>query len=204
MTAKDNGNNTGSAETHIRAFIAIELPTALKDGLTEIQETFRATIKDGISWARPETMHLTIKFLGSIDASRINEVSAAIEDAASKIAPFELTAKGLGAFPSKKRPSTIWVGIEDSPELERLHERIESRLEAIGFPREKKGLRPHLTLARVRRGRSEIKKSIAHALSTFETKLSDSFTVRELVLFESELRKVGALHTPIKRFNFRD
>lgn len=187
---------------YLRAFIAIELPTALKDELTDIQKALRADLKDAVSWAKPETIHLTIKFLGSIETDRLNEVSKAVKDATSNTGRFELTAKGLGAFPSKKRPSTLWIGIEESSELERLHERIESRLENIGLQREKRGLHPHLTLARVRK--TEAKRRLAETLKAFKTNLSYAFTVKELVLFKSEVHKSGAVHTPIERFKLED
>lgn len=199
-------NKTGGSSKYLRAFIAIELPTALKDELTDIQKALRADLKDAVSWARPETMHLTIKFLGSIETSRIDELSVAIKDATADTAPFELTTEGLGAFPNKARPSTLWIGIEQSSELKRLHERIESQLENVGFEREKKELLPHLTLARLRRnsGNTETRRKLRKTLEAFKTKFSQAFTVRELVLFKSELHKSGAVHTPIERFKLED
>ena len=187
----------------VRAFIAIELPETLKDKLTDIQTALKANLKDGVSWAKSETVHLTVKFIGNIEPSRLKEVSTAIKNATAVTGSFELTAKGLGAFPSIARPSTLWVGIEESRELKALHERVESRTEDIGLQREKKGLHPHLTLARVRssRAKAEIRRRLVEALKDFTLELSHRFTVKEVVLFKSELHKDGAVHTPIERFN---
>jgi RNA 2',3'-cyclic 3'-phosphodiesterase len=151
-------------------------------------------IQSQISWTKPSNIHLTLKFLGGVEASRIDAVGKAIERAAQGIGPFEVEVGGAGCFPSSRSPRVLWVGITDTPEqLRRLYDNIENQLEGKGFPREKRKFSPHLTIGRIRAPQNSVSVADALIAKGFD---SQSFTVREVILMRSDLRPTGSIYTP--------
>src|SRR5438094_9477981 len=96
----------------IRAFIAIELPPAVKALLTTIQEELRETMgrtAGAVKWVRPEGIHLTLQFLGDVSDRQVSEIEQAIERACADMSPFSLNLDKLGVFPNLRRPRVLWV-----------------------------------------------------------------------------------------------
>jgi 2'-5' RNA ligase len=105
-----------------------------------------------MKWVDPESIHLTLDFLGSILPSRSSEILAAIGPVVRQRKPFGCGVGGLGAFPGIRGPRVLWLGVDArGTDLEALVIEIENALEPLGFPRERRPFRPHLTLARSRR-----------------------------------------------------
>ncbi len=103
-------------------------------------------------WIRPENYHFTLKFLGEVDGSMLPSIHEAARSAASGTEPFRLTMGSIGGFPDLDDPRVIYYGIDSGFEkLRDLAGRIEDECEKIGFERDKKRFRAHLTLARVKR-----------------------------------------------------
>ena len=135
----------------VRAFIAIELPVAVKSALAGLQDCFKRSEPAPVKWADPGSIHLTLKFLGNIDTDSIPQLTRAISEAAGEIAPFQLELGKPGGFPTLRAPRVLWVGLRcNTDSLSALQKNIESALVPLGFPREKKGFSPHLTFGRVR------------------------------------------------------
>ncbi|HMA66901.1 MAG TPA: RNA 2',3'-cyclic phosphodiesterase, partial [Desulfosalsimonadaceae bacterium] len=101
MAAKGQSRETSAAK--MRAFVAIPLPEDVAGLLAEIQSGLK---KENwpVKWVRPESIHLTLKFLGDIPESEVGRIVSAMQIAVRPFAPLILTAAGLGAFPSVKRP----------------------------------------------------------------------------------------------------
>jgi 2'-5' RNA ligase len=186
----------------IRAFIAIDLPAECREALAGVQEQL-APVGRGVKWARPEGIHLTLKFLGDIDEAQVEAVSEAMRAAASGSDRMSLQMKGVGAFPGVARPRVVWVGVVgDVAPLAALQRDLEARLALLGFEPEARRFSPHLTLGRVKeftkdfggRGKSRLGEAIV-ALAGLE--LSD-FEAAELVLFRSELKPGGAVYTRLR------
>src|SRR5688572_8130706 len=134
----------------IRTFICIEIPESIKERIGQLQEALRP-IKAQVSWTKPSNIHLTLKFLGGVPASRVEGVRKAVERAASGISPFEVEVSGTGCFPSPRSPRVLWVGLSQLPEaLKQLSAKLEDELERLGFAREKRKFSPHLTIGRLR------------------------------------------------------
>ena len=180
----------------MRTFIAVDLPAELRVELGRWQEKLRKSAR-GARWVRPEGIHLTLKFLGEISSAQVIEVSK-ILSTLPRIAPFEIHFKGFGFFPHARRPRVLWVGIEPCPTLEALAAQVDKSLETVGFAREQRAFKPHLTLARFRvpRPQPEIEK----AISTGGPTVLGPITVREFFLFESILRSQGAAYRKLARF----
>lgn len=184
----------------IRSFIAIELPDELRRRLGQLETSLEAGGRYRAKWVRPDSIHLTLKFLGDVDADRIAGIGEAISEAARGIPPFSLEVKEPGAFPNLNRVQVVWVGIGgELDKLGRLQERLESNLEPLGFAPEKRAFRPHLTLARLYNGasleeRREFGRHIA-AVSFDPVGLP----VGAVNLMKSQLTRAGAVYSRLHR-----
>jgi len=167
----------------IRSFIAIELP----------QE------HPGVKWVDPESVHLTLKFLGNIPSGRVPEIEGAVREAARGVPAFHLEVGGLGVFPNPQRPRVAWVAVRGEVErLAGLQKGIDSVLLPLGFPRESRPFTPHLTLARVRERASpqERRRFGELVMSTkFEARLP--LEVSAISLMRSRLTPAGAIYSRI-------
>jgi len=149
-----------------------------------------------VSWVKPASVHLTLKFLGDVPANRIDRVIDGAERAARVTGAFEINIAGTGCFPSARNPRVLWVGLSALPdELLRLHAALEKEMEARGFDREHKRFAPHLTIGRIR----SKKNSAALADKLIEIGLAaESFETREIIVMKSDLNPAGSIHTPLK------
>jgi RNA 2',3'-cyclic 3'-phosphodiesterase len=180
----------------MRLFIAIELPSEIKAALAACQEELRQTGAHA-SWPPPGNLHLTLKFLGEVEATRLPALKQICAEAARQATRFTLITHGLGFFPNANRPRVVWVGLQaDTQQLPALQQQLEARLSEVGFPADDKAFHPHLTLGRI--------KTPAHIRALVECVQAYafpplSFTVTELVLMQSQLQPSGALYTPLLR-----
>ncbi|MBI5810167.1 MAG: RNA 2',3'-cyclic phosphodiesterase [Deltaproteobacteria bacterium] len=183
----------------MRAFIAIELPSGLTQAIKRLQAGLAGILlmnKD-IAWAKPENIHLTIKFLGDIEEGMVPVVAAALNKASAGIGPFTLIAKGVGMFPDEKKPRVLWVGISQCPPLKRLWSGIEDGLNGLGFGREEREFSPHLTLCRIKSPAAG--RAVAAAVAGGRPGIDMDFRVDSFVLFKSDLSSKGARYTELKR-----
>jgi 2'-5' RNA ligase len=104
-----------------------------------------------VKWARPDGIHVTLKFLGEVPDTREPELAAALGRAAAGSRPIPIVIGGFGAFPTLDRPRVIWAGLEPDPVLELLAHRVEEEFALLGFPPEGRPFQPHLTLGRATR-----------------------------------------------------
>src|ERR1051325_888630 len=152
-----------------RTFIAIEIPHDLRAAVIDHIKHVRETVPDvSASWSRDDNLHLTLKFLGDVPIARIGDVSAAVSAAARAAGPFELILAGSGVFPTRGRPSGLWIGIEDpSGGLHRVQRCLEEECAAHGFNRDARGYHPHLTIARIRKPQGAKDLATAHMALNF-------------------------------------
>jgi RNA 2',3'-cyclic 3'-phosphodiesterase len=185
-----------------RTFIAIEIPAGLRATIIDYIKHLRGRIPDvSASWSREDNLHLTLKFLGDVPVSRIGEVSAAASAAARTSGPCELILAGSGVFPTKGKPSVLWIGIEDPRGgLYKVQQRLEEECAARGFTRDARAYHPHLTIARVRKPHGAKDLAAAHLALEFA---AQTFTAKELIVFQSELLPQGSRHTAISRHELR-
>ncbi len=184
----------------VRAFVALELPDEVKTFLYTIIKDLRTAIKEA-RWVNTQAMHLTLKFLGDVPLPTIPTVVTALEKPLTIRGPIQLRLSGLGCFPNIKRPRVLWIGVTDTQSILRpLVEEIENALLPLGFPRESRSFKPHLTLARVRSSDSDA--SGMKSLVEHQDLAGKLFTVENAVLYESILKPEGAQYRPIKKFCF--
>lgn len=178
-----------------RAFIAIELNEGIHLELASLQSVLKKSNAD-VKWVAPESIHLTLKFLGNIDSQKIKEIEKILNETAAGIEPFVLTLKGIGAFPKLDYPRVIWVEVESGAiQSEQLAKSIEERLEGIGIPREDREFRAHITLGRVKSPKNKDKLKEIIASTKFEAE--SAVDVKHLTLFKSQLTRDGSVYTPL-------
>ena len=186
----------------VRTFIAIELTTALLKALEEIQSRLRQGEGGAAGrWVRKEGIHLTLKFLGELPSDDLKALYEAVAQACRGRDPFTLAATGLGCFPNSRRPRVIWVGVrEETGQLEALQRAIDVELGRLGFPKEKRAFRPHLTLARVRRraSRAEVE-ALGRSVAEQDVGELARMQVEGVSVIKSDLRPEGAVYTEIFR-----
>ena len=179
----------------IRAFIAFELPRRVTAAIAEIQKHLKQYLFN-VRWVRPDNIHLTLKFLGDIKTTDIDTVGDAVENAADGFSPFSLEASGVGVFPNMHRPRVLWTGIAgQTAQLQQLHEAVEQRLESIGFPKETRPFRGHLTLGRIKGNIAP--RSLHEAVAAHQGFQSGLFAVDRLYVFKSDLKPTGSEYTKL-------
>lgn len=180
----------------MRTFVAINLPHEAKELLRGVQTALDRGFR-GVSWVKPESMHLTLKFLGEIDEARAADAAAALERAAAGAARFDLEIEGVGAFPNARNPRVVWAGVRPVPGLMALQQAVEKALRETGFEAEDRPFSPHLTLCRVK---SPVDGRALGSLVAGAAPVRTSFTVSSFAFMKSVLKPSGALHAPIKEF----
>jgi RNA 2',3'-cyclic 3'-phosphodiesterase len=180
----------------IRSFLAIELPKPILAKIEEVQEDLRSTHAE-VRWTNPEKIHLTLKFFGNIEESRIDPIFKSIEEPIRNTLPFSLKVRGVGAFPHLKNPRVIWIGLVNEREaLTLLQKQIEIHLEKIGIQPEDRPFHPHLTLGRMKSSRG--KQELVERMERHREEELGDFEVERVVLFKSDLRPLGPIYTPLR------
>ncbi|MCI4371754.1 MAG: RNA 2',3'-cyclic phosphodiesterase [Thermoplasmata archaeon] len=165
-----------------RGFIAVDVPSS--PSLERLAGELR-NASPSLKVVRTDQVHLTVKFLGDTEDGLVPEIITAIQEACVGVRPFGIRVHGTGAFPSLGRMGVIWVGVEGAEPIARIAERLEESLEALGFPRERRAWKPHVTLARVKGGRNPDRARAvvaAHAEESFSAATVDAIHLKKSVL----------------------
>jgi 2'-5' RNA ligase len=151
----------------VRLFIAINLPATEKQRLSDILAPLRA-YDAPVRWVDPDSLHVTLKFLGEVADNDVPSVEAAMLQAADRSQRFKMRLGGFGAFPSMSGARVFWLGVDASPLLFELQANVEESCAPLGFLPEKRAFSPHLTLGRVRKnshvGRGDADRFAAEAV----------------------------------------
>jgi 2'-5' RNA ligase len=191
----------------IRTFMAVELGAELRAQIAQVQRQVRDRLSREaasarIAWTKPDSMHLTLKFLGDIDERRVEAlrdgVAAAVRDQSS----IEIPLARLGAFPRVQEPRSLWIGAasewergDEAKRLASLVRALEDACAAEGVPREPRRFAPHLTLARVKTGERQVGRALMAAGVMDQSFALDPLLAASVAFIQSELRSDGAMHT---------
>ncbi len=176
----------------IRSFVAVELPASIRQ---EIGLLHSRIATEGLRLVRPDLVHITLKFLGDVPEKDLNALAAALGEV--KAAPFPVQVKGIGAFPGRS-VRVLWLGLEG--DFSKLHQGIEKALAPLGFPPEKRGFSPHVTLGRVGRPDVEISRQIQARMADFSDLDLGGFTVDRFYLKKSTLTRGGPIYENLAAF----
>ena len=181
----------------LRTFTAVQiLPTpALRQVLADLGEL------PGVRAVLPDTLHVTLKFLGDTDEQLLPRIKAEVTRLAGQFAPCELRLRGLGVFPNLSRATVVWVGLNGAETLRELTAELETALEGLGIPRDARAFQPHLTVAR-------IKQHPPRELGTYvQQHAATGFGAcwfREVEFLQSELRPEGPRYTVLAAVPLHD
>jgi 2'-5' RNA ligase len=138
----------------VRLFLAAALPEAVESAASGLQSALRRRLR-GWRWPRPEGIHLTLRFLGEVDAALDERARAEWERVAAECRPFRVGLDEVGHFPPRGVPRVLWIGlleIEPGGALAALARQLEATARELGWAPERRPFRPHLTLGRARKG----------------------------------------------------
>jgi 2'-5' RNA ligase len=184
----------------LRTFIAIELDDTVRHALANAQDNLRrAAPHRSVRWVRPEGIHLTLKFLGDTPAARVEEIKRALAEAASEAEPFSFDVQGLDCFPNPRRPRVLWVGVkEPTGKLRALWRAVEARVAPLGWPTERRGFQPHLTLGRVqRRANPAERQAVGRLVEEANLGWLAGMKVPAVSFIKSDLRPTGAVYATL-------
>ena len=182
----------------MRAFVAIEIKREIQDNLGAlIRALSPATVK--VKWTDPHQIHLTLKFFESLLPIQQAPLTKVLGDISKASAPLLLDVRGAGFFASGDRIRVLWCGVEESTgKLASLQKSIEDRLIPLGFPRENRPFKAHLTLGRLREPSRE--PQLVQALKEKVGFSAGSFRADKLVLFSSTLTPAGPVYSVLSQW----
>lgn len=179
----------------VRAFIAVDMPPTVADAVKRCRAVLEKKVS-GVKWTKPENVHLTLRFLGEVPKEEIRKIGEAAFIVAKNSEGLRLQAEGGGIFPERGFPRVIWMGLQGEIDLLlSIRRKIDAALNEIGFPKEKRPFRGHLTIGRVK-GRADAG-LLRRELQLIENIQSETFTARRIALFKSDLKPGGAVYTPL-------
>jgi RNA 2',3'-cyclic 3'-phosphodiesterase len=184
--------------TVIRTFIALEIPEATRIKLANLIAQLKKEIPSVVNWVNPQNIHLTLKFLGDTKIELTEQIKSIIQESSNTIPPFELSVSRMGSFPDIRHPRVIWIGLQTTVELIGFQKALDEKISNLGFLKEDRPFKPHLTLGRV-----------SHPLDVLNTaQMGKSITAHQQVdlglakfenlrFFRSDLKPGGAIYTSI-------
>jgi RNA 2',3'-cyclic 3'-phosphodiesterase len=192
----------------MRLFIALDIDDAIRQRIQRFMEGVSGFASDA-RWVRPESLHVTLKFIGEKSVEAVEEVKRALS--CIRAASIEIAFRGYGFFPTPKAARVFWVGIESGPSLSSLAKTVDETTAVLGIPKEEHPFAPHLTLARGG-GRSGSPRLSPHdipnknfqrlqeKLAALPTPEFGTMTAHEFFLYQSQLSRGGSRYTKIASF----
>jgi len=185
----------------IRTFIAIDPDKDSTDKLVQFSGMLKPSLRGEVNWTKRDNLHFTLKFLGEISVERVEKAIDTLQVIAELYNRFQVSIGGIGFFPDMKRPRILWVGArEGREEMERLANLVENEFENIGFGRESREFKAHLTLARIK---SPFIKIDPKAIEDLSVQTICNFEATNIILYRSDLLPSGPRYTIIKTFDLQ-
>ncbi len=192
----------------MRIFIGIDIDPEVRARIARFLEGVQGFAPEA-RWVRPESLHITVKFIGEQPSERVEAITERLRRVESSA--FEIRSAGYGFFPTAKAARVFWIGIQAGPQLAAVAGKIDMAVADLGIPREDRPFSPHLTLARAggRSGSPKWRKGDGPnaIFATLEKRLAamgeldfGTMTAREFILYQSQLSPGGSKYTKLQRF----
>ena len=189
----------------MRIFIALDIGDAIRERIRLFVNGVEGFAPE-VRFVRPESLHITLKFIGEKPADAVDRIKHALSSVHSE--PMQIIFRGYGFFPSAKAPRVFWVGIESGPTLASLARRVDETLQTLNIPKEEHAFSPHLTLARAGSATPRQRKDgLNRRFQRLQEKLASlpvpefgTMTPHEFFLYQSEPSRGGSRYTKIARF----
>lgn len=185
----------------LRLFVALAVPDAVKASLGEVQrELAEALPVESTGWTRSDAMHLTLRFLGDVEAARVPDLECALREALGGFGAFDVVCEGLGCFPDLRFPRVVWAGVRDAGErLVRLHETIDVAVDDFAPTSAEATFVGHVTLARPKHLRRADAERLAHAVEAAADRRFGAWRAGEVELIRSDPGPAGSRYTTLAR-----
>jgi 2'-5' RNA ligase len=181
----------------IRSFLAFELPPEIKNMVARVSEELRQSTLSA-RWVKVDNIHLTVVFMGNIETEDIPAIAQGVKEVCEAFGPFDLSLKGVGCFPNRRNPRVLWLGLDgDLEPMSDFRDALQGHLTGFGIKEERRKFKPHLTLGRFRKPKKMDSKE-DQLLSKYEDLSSSVCSLKELILFKSELKPTGAVYTKVE------
>ena len=182
-----------------RLFIAVTIPEEIQSKIEEAQaELRRALPEHGVRWTRRDQFHLTLRFLGDVEATRVEALGEAIQGACRGFGALHLRAGRIGFFPDLRYPRVVWVGVQDQAEqLPRVQEAVERATREFTTEAKEGQFTGHVTLARIKGIKRPEADALGKAATGMAERLFGQWTAYQVELMRSELLPQGARHTSL-------
>ena len=195
----------------MRLFIALDIDDAIRERIARFVDGVSAFAPDA-RWAKPESLHVTLKFIGEQPEAAVERLKDALATIAAT--PADIHFRGYGFFPTAKSPRVFWLGLEAGPQLAVLARAIDEKMASLGIPKEDRSYSPHLTLARGRGGSGSPRHNkedgpnrtfqrLQEKLTALTAPEFGSMTAREFFLYQSHLSPKGAKYTKLAAFDLK-
>jgi 2'-5' RNA ligase len=189
----------------MRLFIALDITDAIRERIVRFMEGVTGFAPDA-RWAKPESLHVTLKFIGEQPESALEQIKLSLATVQSS-AP-EINFRGYGFFPTAKSPRVFWIGLDAGPQLGALATAIDGSMAEVGIPKEDRPFSPHLTLARSPGGSGSPRRdstdspnrNFRHLQEKLAARPAPEFgamTAREFFLYQSQLSPKGSKYTKL-------
>ena len=176
--------------------IKVEIAKELKNFIIDLKTNLK---DEKFKWVDYSNYHLTLKFLGETSENLIPQIDNVLKNIAKNNQKFSIQLSGIGVFKNISNPRVLWIGINESEELNSLFNSIEDKLSLLGFKKEKRDFNPHLTIARIKFLKNK-KFLLNKILNNCDKKWNQS-PVNEFILFESILKREGAVYNELERYS---
>jgi RNA 2',3'-cyclic 3'-phosphodiesterase len=195
----------------MRLFVALDIDDSIRSRITRFLDGVRGFAPEA-RWARPESLHVTLKFIGEQSEAQVDEIKRTL--ASVEAENFEMSFRGYGFFPTARSPRVFWIGIDGGSKLTSLAASVDARLESFGIPKEQHAYNPHLTLARGAGGSGAPRKQkgdhanrsfdhLQEKLATLPAPEFGTMTARVFFLYRSQLSPGGSIYTKLAAFSPR-
>ena len=191
----------------MRLFVALDIEEAIRLRIVRFMDGVREFAPDA-RWVRPESLHITLKFIGEQSPERTEAIKESLGNVKSGYT--QIAFRGCGFFPTAKSARVFWVGIEGDDQLAPLAEKVETALESLHLPKDDHAFSPHLTLARGKSaapgrrpgdGASQKFERLQQKLAALPVSEFGTMTAREFFLYESKLSPSGSRYTKLQRYS---
>jgi 2'-5' RNA ligase len=187
-----------------RFFIALSLPDGVRNSIERVQADLRRVLPEKAArWTRREQFHLTLRFLGNVAATRVDELVKVTRTACGRFCALRLTAARLGFFPQARSPRVLWVGVKDLDDrLGSLWAALQSATLPFTTEPAEANFTGHITLARLNRLARPQTDDLAKATAKYDKTVFGDWTADRLELVRSELLPQGACHSLLAELPF--
>jgi RNA 2',3'-cyclic 3'-phosphodiesterase len=188
----------------MRIFIGIDLDDKVRGRIERFIEGVQGFAPEA-RWARPESLHVTLKFIGEQAGEQVEAIAERLRRVESSA--FEMRCEGYGFFPTANAARVFWIGIQPVPQLAELAGRIDEAVAEVGVPREERPFSPHLTLARAGGRSGSLRRLTNNTFAVLEKRLKamrelefSTMKVRKFILYRSQTSPGGSKYTKLENF----